>query len=144
LQRKQYKLLLDGKLSSITPERVKLLQDLGFAWNAQAAAWTRHLNELIQFKKRTGHCHVPLQDPEYPGLGLWVKEQRRHRSLMIAGKPSHMTPNRAAELDRHGFCWDTHEATWLERFKELIKFKEKHGHCVVPVNNSDSTRLHAW
>ena len=43
-QRKQYKLMKDGKQSSITPDRVSTLNDIGFTWNAQEAAWDNHLS----------------------------------------------------------------------------------------------------
>jgi Helicase associated domain len=65
-----------------------------------------------------GHCHVPLNHTD-PKLGLWVKEQRRHYALLRKGLPSHMTEERAMKLDDIGFCWDTNEATWLERLREL-------------------------
>jgi Helicase associated domain len=52
----------DGKRSSITPERIELLNAIGFAWHAQLAAWDRRLNELMDFKQRHGHCHVPLNN----------------------------------------------------------------------------------
>lgn len=110
--RKQYKLMKDGRQSSITPDRVEMLNQIDFAWNAQEAAWEKHMKDLSAFRTIHGHCHCPLGDPDFPKLGLWVKEQRRHYTLMKQGKQSHMTEARCAELDAVGFCWDTHEATW--------------------------------
>lgn len=75
---------------------------------------------------------------------MWVKEQRRHYALMKQGKPSHMTERRAAALDEVGFCWDTHEATWLERFRELKDFKKETGHCSVPANYAKNMKLATW
>jgi hypothetical protein len=143
-QRKQYKLLNDGKASSITPERISCLRELDFAWNAQEAAWAKHMSDLRAFRSRNGHCQVPLNHPEFPKLGLWVKEQRRHYTLLAQGKPSHMTTERAQELDRLGFTWDTHEATWLERFKELSQFRDETGHCYVPTNYKSNPKLGTW
>lgn len=144
MNRKQYKLLKDRKQSSITAERISLLDKLDFAWNAQEAAWDRHLRDLKSFRDETGHCHVPLNHPKYPKLGLWVKEQRRHYTLLQQDKPSHMTAQRAAQLDAVGFCWDTHEATWLERLKELTAFKKEHGHCSVPTSYPKNPKLGTW
>ena len=143
-QRKQYKLMKDGKQSSITPERVLMLQELGFSWNAQEAAWTRHMKDLKQFRAETGHCHVPLNHEKYPKLGLWIKEQRRHYTLMKQGKQSHMTDERKAELEAVGMCWDTHEATWLERLRELSNFRERYGTCIVPTNYVENPKLGTW
>jgi hypothetical protein len=141
---KQYRLLQVGKQSSITPERVALLQELDFSWNAQESAWSKHLADLKAFRAEHGHCHVPLAHPQYPKLGLWTKEQRRHFTLLKQGKPSHMTLERVKELDNVGFCWDTHEASWLERFRELVAFKKRHGHCLVPTNYSENPKLGTW
>ena len=69
--------MLDKKASSITAERIALLEELGFAWNAQEAAWNRHLHNLKLFKAAEGHCHVPLEHPQFPKLGLWVKVSDR-------------------------------------------------------------------
>jgi hypothetical protein len=55
-----------------------------------------------------------------------------------------MTLERAAELDKVGFCWDTHEATWLERFKELKNYKEAEGSCIVPTNYPANPKLGTW
>jgi hypothetical protein len=134
----------DSKQSSITPKRVLMLDELEFAWNAQEAAWDRHMKDLRQFRKENDHCHVPLQHPKYPKLGLWVKEQRRHYTLMKQGKPSHMMEERIDELDAIDFCWDTHEATWLERLRELADFKEQFGTCVVPTSYQENPKLGTW
>jgi hypothetical protein len=60
---------------------------------------------------------------------------------MKQGKQSHMTPKRQEELDTFGFCWDTHESTWLERLRELTEFKRKHGHCLVATNYNKVGRI---
>merc|ERR1712050_200330 len=107
-------------------------------------AWTRHMTDLRAFRNETGHCHVPLNHMRYPKLGLWVKEQRRHYTLLKQGRQSHMTLERVTELNKVGFCWDTHEATWLERLRELADFKEAHGTTAVPTNYMESPKLGTW
>jgi Helicase associated domain len=134
----------DGRQSSITAKRVEMLNQIEFAWNAQEAAWEKHVVDVKTFKTQHGHCNVPLNDPQFPKLGLWVKEQRRHYTLMKQGKQSHMTEARCAELDSVGFCWDTHESTWLERLNELLCFKKEHGHCIVPTNYPQNPKLGTW
>jgi hypothetical protein len=133
-QRKQFKLLKDGKSSSITPERILMLDNLGFAWNAQEAAWEKHVADLKSFIGEHRHCNVPLKCSKYPKLGLWVKEQRRHYTLMKQGKPSHMTPARVKELSCLGFRWDTHEAAFLTRLRQLKEYKDRYGTCLVPTS----------
>jgi len=133
-----------GRQSSITLERIELLDELGFAWNAQEAAWENHMRDLKAFRAEHGQTHCQLGDKKYPKLGLWIKEQRRHYNLMKQGKHSHMTDARRAELDSVGFCWDTHEATWLKRLNELREFKMANGNCNVPTNYPENPKLGTW
>jgi len=143
-QRKQYKLRLDGRNSSITAERIALLEQVNFAWNAQEAMWEKHMADLKAFKEENGDCLVPVNHPNYPKLGLWVKEQRRHFNFLKRGKPSHMTDSRYVELSGLGLCWDTQEAVWGERLRELKQFKVKNGHSMVPTHYSTNPRLGTW
>eukprot|EP00980_Cylindrotheca_fusiformis_P029943 scaffold24077_cov117-Cylindrotheca_fusiformis.AAC.1 len=143
-QRKQRKLLQSGKQSSMIPSREKLLDEVGFVWNAQEAAWERQMEDLKMFRKEEGHCLVPVGHAKYPKLGSWVKEQRRHYVLMKQGKQSNMSEERSAKLDAIGFCWNTHEALWLERFHELSEYKKTRGHSIVPTKCHENQRLGTW
>jgi Helicase associated domain len=119
------------------------LNEIGFAWNAQETAWQRQMSDLQQFHCENGHCNVPIRAKKYPKLGLWVKEQRRHYTLMKQGKPSHMTIERYHQLNAINFCYDTHDSTWNQRLDELREFKKVHGNCIVPTNYKDS-KLATW
>lgn len=143
-QRKQRKLLVDGKQSSMIPDRIRQLDELGFVWNAQEAAWDRQLADLKAFQSKYGHCLVTVGHTEYPKLGSWVKEQRRHYVLLQQGKSSNMSSERAEKLDAIGFCWNTHQALWLERFHELSEYKRLHGHSIVPTKCQENQRLGTW
>lgn len=143
-QRKQRKLLIDRKQSSMIPARENLLDEIGFVWNAQGAAWERQMADLKFFRKEEGHCLVPVGHAKFPKLGSWVKEQRRHYVLMKQGKQSNMSDERAASLDAIGFCWNTHEALWLERFHELSEYKRTRGHAIVPTKCHENQRLGTW
>jgi len=136
--------MTDGRATSITQRRIDFLEELGFCWNAQQGAWASHLRDLKEFKRVHGHCHCPLDDKQFPKLGLWVKEQRRHYTLMKQGKSSHMNEERCRQLNEINFCWDTHHATWQERLQELADFKAQRGHCSVPTNYHDNAKLATW
>ena len=105
-QRYQYKLRQDGKRSTLSDERVRLLNDLGFIWNSHDAVWEERLNELLLFKKIYGHCIVPSSYDPNPQLAVWVKRQRRQYKFLQEGKSTSMTPERIAKLEQHGFAWD--------------------------------------
>lgn len=105
-QRYQYKLMRDGKASTMTEDRVKALEDIGFIWDSQGAAWGERLAELRQYCQEFGHCNVPSNFSQNPQLATWVKCQRRQYKLHQEGKPSNMTPQRVRELENLGFEWE--------------------------------------
>lgn len=105
-QRYQYKLMMENKASTMTPERVKALEDIGFVWDSQGAAWGDRLNELEDFRRSYMHCNVPSNFSDNPRLATWIKCQRRQYKLYMEGKPSNMTPQRIQHLESLGFEWE--------------------------------------
>lgn len=105
-QRRQHKLMQEGKSSTMTPEREELLESLGFVWDSHQAAWTEKICDLTQYQARHGHCLVPSSYKANPQLATWVKCQRRQYKLYWEGKPSAMTPQRISELEGMGFVWE--------------------------------------
>jgi Helicase associated domain len=104
-QRYQYKLMLECKATTMTPERVKALDEIGFVWDSQGAAWGDRLGELQQFRQLFKHCNVPSNYFDNPRLATWIKCQRRQYKLYIENKPSNMTPQRIQHLESLGFEW---------------------------------------
>ena len=104
-QRYQYKLMQEGKPSTMTEERVKALNEIGFVWDSQGQSWMERLAELKDFKSAHGHCNVPSNYSEQPQLATWVKCQRRQMKLHCQGRPSNMTPDRIKQLEDVGFEW---------------------------------------
>lgn len=102
------------------------------------------MDGLKKFRDEHGDCLVPLGNPNYPKLGLWIKEQRRHYTLLKQGKKSHMTEERALKLDQIGFCWDTHEQIWRDRLRELCSYRAVHGDCMVPTSYPANRQLGTW
>jgi hypothetical protein len=104
-QRYQYKLMIEGRSSTITEERVKALEEIGFAWDSQGALWGERLEELKKFRSIYMHCNVPSNYRENPQLALWVKCQRSQYRLLMEDKPSNMTPQRIRYLEAVEFEW---------------------------------------
>jgi hypothetical protein len=104
-QRYQYKLLQEGKASTLTEERVAALESVGFVWGSQGASWDERYNGLKAFKSRNMHCNVPgnYQDKK---LATWVKCQRRQFKLYVECQPSNITLRRIQELEDLGFEWE--------------------------------------
>ena len=76
-QRYQYRLLCQGRHSTLSLDRVAQLEDIGFVWNSHKACWDDKFQQLVEFKHKYGHCNVPSTWVKNPSLAIWVKFQRR-------------------------------------------------------------------
>lgn len=110
----------------------------------QAEKWQERFNELIEFEQEKKHCLVPHTYPTNPPLARWVKRQRYQYKLLQEGKQSSMTQDRIKILEERGFVWDSHEAAWQERLKELLDYKETNENCLVPSNYPANPQLATW
>lgn len=110
----------------------------------QAEQWTKKYEELCDYCKEFGNCQVPHTFVGNPALARWVKRQRYQYRLRTENKPSTMTDDRIAVLERIGFVWDSHVAAWDDRMAELLEYKEMYGHCNVPSNYTPNRQLAVW
>lgn len=110
----------------------------------QAESWLEKYEELLDFRMRNGHCLVPNQYPANPSLAEWVKRQRYQYKLKGMGKHSSMTVDRIVALEKLGFVWNSHDAVWEERLKELKQYKNLFGNTNVPSKYEPNPQLAIW
>jgi hypothetical protein len=109
-QRRQYKLKTEGNSNStMTEERINILNDIGFVWDSHEVVWRERFAQLAAYKHKCGHCRVPSYCKDCPQLASWVKCQRRQYKLFWEeGKASSMTLERIKLLNSIGFIWEVH------------------------------------
>jgi hypothetical protein len=106
-------------------------------------AWMEKFGRLVLFREAHGHCNVSknFEDKE---LGSWVANQK---SFQRAGT---LRKDREKLLNEIEFTWTVpgkQESTssvklsWMDRYNQLVAFKEKHGHFQV---TKDDTPLKNW
>jgi hypothetical protein len=118
-----------GKLQST---RRKQLEEIGVVWNAPAIRWDQMYLLLLQFKGREGHCQVPIHHKEEgKNLGSWLATQRKAKRGNTSKK------DRQDELEKAGVVWDVQPEQWGQMFKLLLQFKEREGHCQIPINHKE-------
>jgi len=120
------------------PDRRERLDALGFVWDALAASWDEGFRSLEIFRQREGHGRVPKNHREQGyRLGSWVGIQRTTKDTML--------PDRRERLDALGFVWDVLTAQWEEGFRCLVIFRQREGHCHVPISHREQGyRLGSW
>ncbi len=74
---------------------------------------------------------VPQHFAENRQLGIWVNKQRMAKRARDEDKTSSMTDERINLLEKAGFTWAKPKGirAWEEKFHELKKYFEEHGHC---------------
>jgi Helicase associated domain len=123
---------------SLQDERRRRLEELGFAWNLVHATWEEGFNRLKTYREREGHCRVPRFHTEDTfRLGRWVASQRGRRETLSADHRS--------LLETVGFVWDPLDVAWDHAIECLKRFKERAGHCEVPIDfQVNGFRLGKW
>jgi hypothetical protein len=82
-------------------ERKRRLDAIGFVWDWIDYRWEQGFTALLKFKRREGHCRVPIFHSEGDHrLGWWVSTQRKRR------KRKRMSAKRKARLNKIGFVWN--------------------------------------
>ena len=116
-------------------EHFEELYRFGFDFGAERY-WVARFFELLDFKRAHGHCNVPAKWPNNPQLGGWLSGQRARKSTLAV--------RRRKLFDGIGLEWAPLEAAWERRYRELVAFKDKFGHCNVPGEWAENPQLGLW
>jgi hypothetical protein len=118
--------------AALSPQRIRQLEEVGLTRERVPReypdpVWEARFAELVEFKRRTGHCSVPQGRvaPELRQLAKWLCHQRTR------GRGGKMPASQQQRLDEIGVSWDVNAARWEERFAKLAAFIRKHGHCRI-------------
>jgi hypothetical protein len=114
-------------------DRYEKLVGIGFTFVYESNIWNRHFVELVKYKETNGHCNIPTK--KNGSLGNWINTQR----LLFRSKK--LKADRYEKLVGIGFAFDQESKIWNRHFVELVKYKEKNGHCNIPTTNGS---LGSW
>jgi hypothetical protein len=106
--------------------------------------WNKQYAQLVEFKRKHGHCIVPTKYEDDASLGKWVSWQRQSHSKNT------IRLDRMKLLDEIGFVWrvdktvSREDPKWNKQFEKLVEFKQKNGHCLVPKKYEEDSFLGVW
>ncbi|MDD5140399.1 MAG: Helicase associated domain protein [Verrucomicrobiales bacterium] len=143
------------KHGELKAERMAALDGIGFEWIVErrgalpmlnqrgniltaAQAWDAMFLALQQYKQAHGNCLVPQRCKENPRLADWVSEQR------VINNKGLLDAERSRRLDELGFDWDPNSNHWEKYFRQLVEFKQEHGHTNVPQRSGKYRELGTW
>jgi len=110
-------------------DRYEKLVGIGFRLEEK---WESRFRDLAAYKEQHGNCLVPRNDNGL--LGSWVLTQR------TLFRFKNLKEDRYEKLVGIGFVFEDARVAmdnekWNRLFIELVKYKEKNGHCNVPRRN---------
>lgn len=143
------------KTGDLKPERMVALDRIGFEWilgkgtvqashekrgitPTAAQIWETKFQELQQYKQAHGNCLVPQSWKGNRRLADWVSEQR------VANNKGLLDTERYRRLEELGFDWDPNNNHWEKYFRQLVEFKQEHGHTNVPQRSGKYAALGTW
>ena len=124
--------------SSLTNERVRRLEEIGFVWNLFDSAWEEMFDALSNFRRAQGHCVVPRNWHRNPALSRWVLRQRQDK------RKGQLSIERVERLERLDFVWNAPQTAWERMLLKLKDFKRRQGHCNVPPRAPKTYELGRW
>lgn len=126
-------------LENMPQDRIDKLDEIGFTWNyntrnSNEEAWNAKYEALLSYIRENGHPNVPKSNEP---LSCWVRKQRYEYSKFIKKKKSQITRERINKLSAVGFSFRLRPDTipWDQRFDELVRFKQEHGHFNILSNH---------
>ncbi|MDA9256723.1 Helicase associated domain protein [Pseudomonadales bacterium] len=126
--------------ADLDEEKMSMLLSLSFEPTPIASAWSQNYELLREYHSQFGHTTVPrLFTIQEKPLGHWVSTQRAKFQKGI------LTNAQIKLLDNLDFAWNKYEAQWLEKFQDLLDYKQKVGDTNVPLGYiSPSGALGTW
>ena len=99
--------------------------------------WQNQYLELKKFYDEHGHSVVPRRFGEKQ-LVIWVRTQR---DVFKNGILSEYRVQKLSELD---FCFNVHDAIWMEKYEELKVYKALYGDTLIPKGCPSNPSLANW
>ena len=126
-----------AKLDRVEQAVQSTAEDLVDELLEDSTTWNQMYFHLIEFRNRHGHLRVPWRkdgkekDPIAARLGPWLVQQRKDYRRDIED-PERLEPYKIFALEKINVEWEPFRQHWCNRFEDLKRFKEEHGHCRVP------------
>jgi hypothetical protein len=146
-QRTQYKHFSANERSSITVERIELLNRIGFQWHprgTETVSWEDRREQLAKYVHHNGDANVPKIYAKNQPLANWVFTQRAQYKFFKANKKSYLTEERCNSLDELGFQCQLPTMSWEDRRQQLADYVNEYGDAKVPGMYSKNKELGTW
>ena len=128
---------------AISQERREKLKSIDFDWGmSNHDAWMKRYKELQDYVSLYNHTLIPLKDPSFFELSLWINKQRSHYKDLKEGRQTAMTEEYVKLLDKLGFVWSVQDYMWDNKCTELKAYVKENR--TWPTRKSKNKALSSW
>jgi hypothetical protein len=136
-------------------ESIGLVRDIsnGYVMAYVHSSWDDMFNLLLEFKHKHGHFNIPRDSNENQRLLNWVTRWKgKYREYKITNGQKG-DPERMKRLESVGLVDDIStgyeqkrdaSSSWDDRINQVLEFKRKHGHPIVPSKWDENPKLGRW
>eukprot|EP00522_Entomoneis_paludosa_P001610 CAMPEP_0172471124 /NCGR_PEP_ID=MMETSP1065-20121228/67655_1 /TAXON_ID=265537 /ORGANISM="Amphiprora paludosa, Strain CCMP125" /LENGTH=965 /DNA_ID=CAMNT_0013229211 /DNA_START=275 /DNA_END=3172 /DNA_ORIENTATION=+ len=135
----------DYNSSKLSDEHIDLLNEVGFDSDPRQTQWNSKCEELAHFFAKNGRENLPTKVQDKT-LYNWGQTQLK------VYRAKKMKQERIDRLNAIGFPWEslspprakTDQKRWMQRYDELVTYKNNHGDCNVPRFWKKNEPLAGW
>jgi hypothetical protein len=129
------------------PERIKLLEEIGFIWKLSnieqnRLGWNYWYELTVSYKIKFGNPNAPqsYKTPEGYQLGTWQSNQK------MLFKKRKLSQDKIRRLEEIGFIWDRLDERFEKGFKETLLYKARTGNpnAIATYKTSEGYNLGTW
>lgn len=135
----QRRRLKTGKLDA---NKIALLNELGFEWDAIFANWMEKYNRLVEYKNIYGDCNVSKTSKDFEDISVWVYVQR------VRYAKGELDNNKIKLLEDIGFLWNSRfvegHRSWDDFYNFMLHFKKEYGHCNLLERYTKGSSAYVW
>jgi hypothetical protein len=126
------------KKGTISPYRIKRLEEIGFTLENYEEQFEEGFTETLLYKESTGNPNAPANYKTDGGflLGIWQSNQRK------SYREGEISPDRIRRLKEIGFIWEKLEEQFEEGFTETLHYKESTGNPNAPESYKTAEGYH--
>lgn len=154
-QRQEYRKFCQGEKASISKERIKALDQIGFCWNTQESPvkqdnrvereldWKDRFQSLVEFMNQYKLSSM-AELPRDSAHSHWISRQRELYTGSEKEPRSKLTYEKIRVLRQLDPHWHLtrREIAWETRYQELIQYAKENGHCCVPISYTNRKLAH--
>ena len=115
------------KDSTLSEEKIKLLEDINMVWDVNYADWKSYYILAKKYYEEHGNLLIPvIYNMNGRNLGRWIRTQRKNY------KDSILSEEKIKLLEDIGMIWNVFDNKWVIYYTLAKDYYKEHGNLLIP------------